>query len=296
MAFLLVPKGIELQSSNVSASTLDEYDNGSSYAEGDEVKVSYEDDGTTERRPIEKYESLADSNSGNYPPDSPSKWSYLGPTNRWAMFDDYINTQTENTDSIEVKVFANKCSHFALFNLDATEIEWWLRDSSDTIVKSGTIDLTLDTPIWDVTHKIDIKQAVGAWVYNGSIEVHINNTGSTAKCGHIVIGRSQYIGASRFGAETDQLDFSRYDTADSGYTYLKQGNWAKDNRLEYQINTDKSDRVFRYVADARSVPSVWEGNNSTDFEALLVFGYYRKSRFILNYKMSKLIQDIRGMI
>lgn len=108
-----------LESSTVAASTLAEYDSTTSYSTGDQVKVSFESDGTTPRYPVEEYESLADTNSGNYPPDNPDQWRLLGASNRWAMFDDFTNTQTENTDSIGVEVNSSKTNSVGLFNLQA---------------------------------------------------------------------------------------------------------------------------------------------------------------------------------
>lgn len=126
MARIVNLKGIAdnilLESSNVAASSLDEYASGTSYSTGDQVRVSYESDGTTPRQPVEEYESLADSNSGNYPPDSPDQWSLLGASNKWQMFDDFANTQTSNTDSIEVEIDSSDTDAVGLFNLQAKQV------------------------------------------------------------------------------------------------------------------------------------------------------------------------------
>lgn len=111
-----------LKSSTVSASALAEYASGTTYTTGDQVKVSYQSDGTTLRYPVEEYTSLADNNAGNYPPDSPAKWFLDGASNRWAMFDDFINTQTENTTSIEVEIDSSKTNMIGLFLLQAKAV------------------------------------------------------------------------------------------------------------------------------------------------------------------------------
>ena len=111
-----------LISSTISESTLNEYDSGTSYSTGDKVKVSYESDSTTPRRPIEEYESLADSNSGNYPPDNPDQWDYLGATNRWLMFDKYTNTQSEQTESMTIEVDNSNQNIVGLFRLQAKKV------------------------------------------------------------------------------------------------------------------------------------------------------------------------------
>ena len=89
-------KDIELLYSNVSENLYSEWDSSTTYNTGDRVYVTKESDGTTERTPHEIYESLADNNTGNYPPDNPDKWGFISATNRWKMFDQYVNTQTEN--------------------------------------------------------------------------------------------------------------------------------------------------------------------------------------------------------
>ncbi len=109
-------------SSTVAASSLSEYDSGTTYSTGDQVKVSYESDGSTPHRPIEEYESAVDSNTGNYPPDNPSQWTLLGATNRWAMYDRYANTQTEDTESIEVEVDSSDQNVVGLFRLQAKSV------------------------------------------------------------------------------------------------------------------------------------------------------------------------------
>lgn len=113
---------ITLDSSDVAASSYNEYASGTTYADGDNVKVSFESDGTTPRTPVEEYESLTGSNTGNYPPDSPTEWSLIGASNRWKMFDSYTNTQTENTTSIEVEIDSSSSNAVGLFNLVAKEV------------------------------------------------------------------------------------------------------------------------------------------------------------------------------
>ena len=111
-----------LESSTAPVSSLDEYASGTTYAADDQVKVSYESDGTTPRFPVEEYTSLADSNADNYPPDDPTKWLLNGASNRWAMFDEFVNTLSEDTDSIEVEVDSSKTNMIGLFRLQAKTV------------------------------------------------------------------------------------------------------------------------------------------------------------------------------
>ena len=113
---------IDLLESSVAASSYSEYDATHTYATDDNVKVSFESDGTTPRTPIEEYVSLADSNLDNYPPDSATKWSLLGASNRWKMFDGYVNTQTSDNQSIIVEIDSSNTNKVGLFDLQGTDV------------------------------------------------------------------------------------------------------------------------------------------------------------------------------
>ena len=117
-----IADNVLLESSDVAASSLDEYASGTTYSTNDEKKVSFESDGMTPRYPVEEYTSLADSNTGNYPPNNPAKWSLTGASNRWAMFDDFVGTQTDNSDNIEVEVDSSQTNMVGLFRLQAKTV------------------------------------------------------------------------------------------------------------------------------------------------------------------------------
>jgi len=109
-------------SSTIPASSESEYNSSTSYSTGAIVKVSYESDGSTPRCPIILYESLADSNVGKYPPNYPTQWQEKGATNRWAMFDSYVNTQSEATEEIEVEIDSSSQNIVGLFQLQAKQV------------------------------------------------------------------------------------------------------------------------------------------------------------------------------
>ena len=118
--------------SSVSESTYSEWSSSTAYNTGDRVYVTKESDGTTERTPHEVYESLANSNTGNYPPDNADKWSLVGATNRWKMFDGYVNTQTEDSSDIEIKIDASGTDCVSFFDLEAKRLELTVKSNNPT--------------------------------------------------------------------------------------------------------------------------------------------------------------------
>lgn len=110
-----------LMESNLPVSSEQEYSKSTSYSLGNKVKVSFENNGS-DKRIEEIYESLSNSNTGNYPPDSPTKWSSLGVGNRFKMFDQYINTLSCKTGKIEFELNADNTDSIGFFKLKAKEL------------------------------------------------------------------------------------------------------------------------------------------------------------------------------
>jgi len=108
-----------LASSNVSESAYSEWQLASSYSEGDKVYVTEEAWGGDEVTPHKIFESLQDDNQYRYPPDWPEYWQDQGGTNRWAMFDEYLDSQTSNATSIEVEIAADNADRAYLFYLES---------------------------------------------------------------------------------------------------------------------------------------------------------------------------------
>ena len=143
------PNTINLLSSNVSESLHSEWDSGVTYSTGDRVYVTLESDGTTERTPHRIFESTAGSNTGNYPPDSPSQWVLVGSTNRWRMFDEFVSSQTANSGGIDVTV-QTQGDRLAMLDVDANSVDFVFSSELGTLVDvAGGNDGTLvNGPTW----------------------------------------------------------------------------------------------------------------------------------------------------
>ena len=92
------------------------YNAGTSYAADDIIYY-------TATTPHTVYKSLDNSNLNNTPPDNPEKWGDLGATDRWRMFDQYVNTQTTDSTPLEVTVDASSADSIALFNLTGSSVQ-----------------------------------------------------------------------------------------------------------------------------------------------------------------------------
>lgn len=94
---------------------------GTAYAVGARVILT-----ATHRR----YEALVASTGVN-PATDPTKWLDLGPTNRWAMFDDRVGTATTRTGSLQVVLAPGATDGVALIDTNA-------ESATVTLTVSGT--------------------------------------------------------------------------------------------------------------------------------------------------------------
>ncbi|SDB04057.1 hypothetical protein SAMN05660653_00189 [Desulfonatronum thiosulfatophilum] len=324
---VIIPKKINLLSTNLAAESLPEYDPDATYSVGQKVVVSLEDDGVTPRTPHIVFESKRSANQGNYPPENLEKfkdepqegvadkdlvyapwWAEVGATNQWKMFDRFVNSQSvgELGQPIEIEIDASSCDGLAMFALDGDRVEIELTNlSTGTVEVEKDVDLRLDmsTSWWEYFFlpyewRNDLLLRFPVW-FNAKILVRIHpNPSSRAKVGQVIVGQSRYIGMTQFGASVGIQDFSRKETDEDGLTTLKQGNWAKRMSLDLEVDSGSVDAVQRIFAGMRGIPVVIQGNNSdSGYESLLAYGFVREFDLVIpGPAYSRCALDVSGLI
>jgi len=296
-----------LTSSNVpeTAAGEPEYDSATTYSTGDVVSVL----GSVQRR----YESLIDSNAGNFPPDSPDQWLDLGPTNRWRMFDGGTGTLTTQSDNIEVVLEPEGLVNgMTFFNVDASDIRIQVRDSSDTLVydKTATFLLQTSSSNWYSyffetfgsqfrdSVVLDIPPVVAP-----KITVTISRPGESTSCGLLLIGRQQTLGQTIYGSSVGIRDFSIKETDEFGNPTVVQRTFVKRAELDIIVNTPDVSRIQRILADRRAKPTVYIGSPDAALfaeepihEETLVYGYYVDFDIVLSDKRtSRATLEVEGL-
>jgi hypothetical protein len=296
---------ITLESSSVTASAKDEFDytGSTTYNTGDEVKVSFEDDGTTARTPVVEYEALDDGITTDYPPDSPTKWSETATSNRYAMFDNYINSVTTDTKDIEVEVASSRANMVGLFGLVGSDVTFgWFDDLADI---GGNVLYDDDGEKLLVgeseTHVLKIPASTGwhSWLFDDyeyktkmiwetnkrvgtTISVKITTAGGVASCGAMVLGNAKFLGNTRYNAKVGIDDYSVITTDSLDRLYLSQGNYSDHAEIEMWLENDTIDVVRRRLTALRGSLAIWELNNDgSDYDSLRIYGYYKTFDIII---------------
>ena len=237
--------------------------------------------------------TVISSNAATSPdPDNPNYMFSSGMT-----ASEFLTTQTENADLLEVEIGFDNCDRVALFNLDAYSVDFELTDNGTSeVVQTKSINLAIDG--YDGKYKQWIITSMHIYA-DATLKISINKSGGTAKCGQCGIGLSSFLGESQFGVAPGLMDYSIKDENEFGQTYLNQGSWAKLQDIDVFIDLATLDAVFDDLVNVRGSLVYVDSNNddSTDFESLRMFGFIEDwSVKIDNPSKAKLKMSIQGVI
>ncbi|WP_267386541.1 hypothetical protein [Sphingomonas sp. GC_Shp_3] len=222
------------------------------------------------------YESLVAGNTGNDPTAAATtQWLDVGPTSRWAMFDQALGTTTDANGSIVVTLAAGAVTAVALL---------------DTIGATARVQ----APGYDVTTAI----GAGATTFldlpggNGQVTVTITGDGAVS-CGTLLIGQVVDLGVTEASPGAGITDYSRKDIDDFGAVTIVQRAWAKRMTAKALIRTDAVDLVANRIASVRAQPSLWIGQAGVD--SLTVYGFFKDFSIEVSETTSKLSLSIEGL-
>lgn len=244
------------------------------------------------------------------PPESdPINWISVGPTNRWAMFDQKMGTSTTASDSITVVLTPGRINSLALLGLDASTVTITLVAGGETVY-SASLDLDSGNevgnwyeyfyePIYQqtevlITNLLDAALLDVPAYGEGVLTVTIARPGGTVSCAMLIVGLVTEIGETEYGAQISIRDFSRKEPDAFGNFDLVQRSYSKQMALDVVVPRNQVDRVTNLVSRYRATNVVWIG--STAFGSLIVYGFLADwSLVIENYAFSKFNAKIEGM-
>lgn len=296
---VIVPKTI--QDSNFVSSTLTETDYplwsaGGSYTTGNRVIM------TTGVHKI--YEALTSSAGVNPSTDTTGKWVLVGPTNRWAMFDQSGGTvSTTAGTSIEFVITGDRISSMGFLDVNASSIRIRAVASSVTYYDETYIlpDRAIISNWYDyfnaeafrTTELIvtDIPAVAGS-----TYTITITNTGGNTSIGSFINGTFTEIGTTQYGAGAGINSFSVKSTDPFGVTTITKRPFSK--RIDVKVHVDNGivDAVRAKLNSLESAICLWVGS-SGNYESLTVYGFYRDYNIEITYPTySVLSLQIEGLI
>lgn len=316
----IVPQEITSYTTNATDEALSEWTSGT-YNNGDEVKVSAD-------KMKYKFSGIDGATSSVTPSLDPTQW-VKAPLNSHAMFFNTISSQTENADTIEVSFDAINIDSISFFNVECSEITITMTDNTtSTVFYNETFDMTYDdladfgdylfserelrdflesrlteaemqsviNAMSDV-ELLDRFTATPPLYYDANIQITISNTGGTAKCGYLVIGRQRDLGCSIWeGAQTGIMSFAKKERDSWGNVTLNQGLQADTMSLNVIIDNHLVDVVRNRLKAIDGIPCVFIGDETQSFSSLTIFGFYLDLLVPLNPTKSTYTLEIESLV
>lgn len=237
------------------------------------------------------YESLQDSNTGHNPPETmygtSAWWRSLGPTNRAAMFDDHLYTQSvapENTSLVVSMPWELGTSGFAMLNITGcATVDVSILTGDGTTVFTGSYDMIWGCDnMWDYyAYLLDMRTEIVDTASTPQVSGTATMTfvGAKVGVGHVMVGKTWTPGATLHDVTVEIKDYSVYNTDSFGNTTTIKRNFAKLFNGTLNLRPNLADSTFRRFIEARAKPCLWMGDNRTTaeggFESLNCFGYFK---------------------
>lgn len=250
------------------------------------------------------YRRLVAGTTAANPESDTTNWEVFKATNRWAMFDQEINTQTSGTSPLTVTIAPGICNGLALIELVGSSVTITVTDGAGgPTVYTRTVGLEQSLISDWYQYFFEPFSQRGTLVLtdlppysSARITISITGTG-TVKCGGFIVGTLYTLGGTQYGASAGIRDYSKKETdSDTGIVTLVPGRFSKKLRARLQVDSSVVGPIQTLLYGLRAVPVVWIGDDTGANDALTVFGFYRDFELDVAYPTSSYYSlEIEGM-
>lgn len=250
------------------------------------------------------YQRIVAGTTATAPNLDTTNWLDVGPTNKYAMFDNEISTQTERASSLTVVLKPGYTNSLALFGLEGSSLDITVRDALLGSIVYGPKTISLDGTVlsdwyqWFFEPSVQLAEVVLTDLPPyGDAHITVALTGSgTVKCGICLPGTFYDLGGTQYGATVGIVDYSRKVTDEFGITSFVRRAYSKRMTAKMTIENAQLNKVQRVLADLRATPCAWIGTDEASFEPLTVFGFYKDFSIDVAYPTASYCSlDIEGL-
>lgn len=231
-------------------------------------------------------------------------WVVIGPTNRFAMFDTVIGTQSKHTTNLTIEIQnSDVLNSIASFNIvGASQVIITVTDPTEGVVFTQTIEMFDNQAVVDFYEYffspiVPLTEFVifGMPAYNeATIKTeYIGDAGIDV--GTLIVGNEIVLGEAIHPTSLELLDFSVKETDEFGAFKIEPRRNSKRVNFEFILETRLIGFVNNTLSSLLTVPAVWQGASSTR-DSSLVYGFYRGGKTTRsNNETSKGALEIEGL-
>lgn len=236
------------------------------------------------------YECTRASNTGKDPTDirnrtavsttEPAWWFDFGPTNRWAMFDGDVSTQTVVPTSLTVVLRPGLFNAIYLAGLDADDAVITVREATGgEVIFTRSLRLEESQPDdYDLYFWMGFRQQADLLLTDieqyakAEITITLSKGGGDVKCGLLAVGDLRVIGRTLTGVKVKPRSFSYVDLDKYGRLQTVRRPATVDMSLTALVDPAEADRVIDMAKELLDVAAVWIGSELPGYRSLRTYG------------------------
>lgn len=253
-----------------------EWDNVTNFDQGDEVIRNHN-----------IYTSAIDGNVDNDPlVGNQSIWIKLTATNRWKVFDGYLQDSASQADSAAWRIeTTNFINGLVLFGVQAATVQVTLDAGADGIVYDETFEMAdddhiTDYDLWFFTEQIRATELVVAGLppYPGEVTVTLTDTGQIVRLSQLSLGNEIDLGITVNGFDQDiELFSSKQPDIFGRVSAVKRGS---SDILEPNIKvlTSRVPYLRRTLKSREALPTVYLFDGPAKDNEYVAFGDFERLR------------------
>lgn len=255
------------------------------------------------------YESLIGSNLNKQPDVDLTSWLDLGASNKTAMFDMQVNTQTTATTSLVVTFQPGLAFNSVSFlNLIGNSITITVKDQpTGSIVYTETVNLdnsSVSVFDWysyffeDFDFRTEVVfQNIPPYA-NGTVTVTVTGaTGATVAIGSTSVGTLIELGDTQYGLNYGIRDYSIKDTDEFGNTRFVQRAFSKRMSPKLLVLNTKLNYISKTLENLRATPTVYIAVDDPIYGGTIVYGFLKDWNIEINYPQHSMINiEVDGLI
>lgn len=260
------------------------------------------------------YESLKDNNVGKDPTlqvnqvsaAGPTWWLDYAPTNRTAMFDGLVNSQTiTGTSPLAITLAPGAFNGIGLFGIDADTMTITILDAPGGNVVYSEVGTVLEgsmpedyyeyfyepfRPLTQLTRTdLDPYQS-------SQITLTLTKAAGEVKLGMFAIGDMRPIGIPQRDASVEPTDFSGVKTDEFGRTSVRKRHNATGMSISAVLEKEEANGVLNTLRDVLGTPVVVVGSEAQLYEWMTVFGLLSSRMTPVPYPYATVSLTVKGMI
>lgn len=255
------------------------------------------------------YESLIASNLNKQPDTNATSWLDVGPSNKTAMFDLQVNTQTVTTSSLTVVFQPGSIFNAVSFlNVIGENVTITVRDSpSGSVVYTESVSLdssSIRVFDWytyffeDFDFRTEILFQNIPPYPNGVVEVTVTtNTASTVAIGSTSVGTIVDLGHTQYGLNYGIRDYSVKETDEFGNTKFVQRAFSKRMSPNLMVENTRLNYIGKVLENLRATPTVYIAADDPIYSGTIIFGFIKDWNIEISYPNHSMISiEVDGLI